>query len=126
MKKAVKIVLVIFATIVISVGIYIGQYIYKTEYRLTDKGEELSPDGKYAVLFQMVGVPDWPFGATTVRVTVYNTENDEKIKVIQDDIHDDGAVLRDCNRNVSWEEDSVIITLMGSEQEDEVYDITLK
>lgn len=125
MKKAVKIVLIIFTTIIISVGIYIGQCVYKIEYRLTDKGEELSPDGKYAVLFQMVGEPDWPFGATTVRVTVRAVENNEKIKVIQTDIQDDGAVLREYNWNVLWEEDDVIITLIGSEQEDKVYEVML-
>ena len=33
-------------------------------------GTENSPDGNYAVIFQMVGNPDWPFGSTAVKITV--------------------------------------------------------
>ena len=49
---------------------FLFHFEYVNEYKLTDTGTEVSPDGKYAVLFQMVGQPDWPFGATSVRVTV--------------------------------------------------------
>ncbi|MBQ3151506.1 MAG: hypothetical protein IJB86_09710 [Clostridia bacterium] len=125
MKKAVKIILSITAAIIVCTSLLCGVMIYKTEYRLTDKGTELSPDGKYSVLFQMVGEPDWPFGATTVRATVTDIETGEKIEVIQTDIHDDGAVLRDYNWEVKWEEDEVEIIFIGSEQEDKGYIVAL-
>lgn len=126
MKKAVKIILCIVLAVVLFVAASVGRTVYITEYRLTDKGTELSPDGKYSVLFQMVGEPDWPFGATTVRVTVKNTETGEEIEVIQTDIHDDGALLRENNWNVEWYEEEVKITLIGSEQNNDVYNIDLR
>ncbi len=126
MKKRIIIIVVsLFLGLAVLASVHIGLSIYKNEYKLTDKGTELSPDGNFAVVFQMVGVPDWPFGSTHVKVTVKDTESNETIKIIDTHIQDDGATLQKDNWYVVWQSDSVEITLKGSEQEDSVYTVQL-
>lgn len=104
----------------------IGWFIYSTQYKLTDTGTEISPDGKYIVVFQMVGEPEWPFGATSVKVTVKETEDNRQLKVIDTSIQDDGAILSEYNWDVVWQSNIVKITLKGSEQEDVIYAVPLQ
>ncbi len=106
-------------------SVHIGLSIYKTEHKLSDKGTELSPDGRFAVVFQMVGVPDWPFGSTHVKVTVKETASNETVEIIDTYVEDDGAALSQDNWYVIWQSGSVEITLKGSEQEDTVYTVQL-
>ncbi len=76
--------------------------------------------------FQMVGNPDWPFGSTTVKITIEETGSKKKLKVIDTSIQDDGGILREYNWDVVWQDDSVKIILKGSEQEDAVHTVMLK
>ncbi len=124
-KKIIIIVVSLLSGLAVLASVHIGLSIYRNEYKLTDKGTELSPDGNFAVVFQMIGVPDWPFGPTHVKVTVKETESNEAIKIIDTYIQDDGATLRKDNWYVVWQSDSVEITLKGSEQEDSVYTVQL-
>lgn len=124
-KKIIIIVVSLFLGLIILGSMHIGLSIYRNEYKLTDKGTELSPNDSFAVVFQMVGVPDWPFGSTHIKVTVKDTKSNETIKIIDTYIQDDGATLRKENWYVVWQSDSVEITLKGSEQEDSVYTIQL-
>lgn len=112
-------------SVVLVFAIFIGLFIFETEYKLTDVGTEASPDGRYEISFQMIGEPAWPFGPTSVKITVCDTKNKRKIKEIKTSISDDGAVLHQSNWSVEWKEKLVLITLKGSEQEDCVYEVDL-
>lgn len=125
MSKFLKGYLVTMGVLFVIIAIFVACNTYATEYKTTDVGTEISEDSRYDVLFQMVGVPDWPFGATTVRVIVRECESGNKIDAFEAKIYDDGATLRDSNWKVIWFSNRVEITLMGSEQEDSVYTIEL-
>ncbi len=115
-KKAVKAVIMI---ILILAGILLGLGLlikYETSWRLSNVGVEESPDGKYIILFQEVGSPDFPFGSSHAKVTVY--DGNKEITSFREDIADDGAVFRPDNYSVEWMEYGVVITFMGSEQGD--------
>lgn len=124
-RKVITAVICSILVVLITIFVGIGYNIYKSEYKLTDSGVEHSPDGKYSVTFQMVGYPQWPFGSTKVRVTVSETDSEKEITVINDEISDDGANLRSENWFVEWLDDTVKITLKGSEQYDKLYTIPL-
>jgi hypothetical protein len=120
-KPLITAVLVIISIIVIA---KIG-FIYQTEFKLTDIISYTSSDKLYKVSFQMVGEPEWPFGPSTARVKVINKANNKTIKDFTVKVHDDGGVLQDINCHVKWSDSSVIITLTGSEQDDDVYIVSL-
>ena len=124
-RKVITAVICSILVVLITISVGIGYNIYKSEYKLTDSGVEHSPDGKYSVTFQMVGYPQWPFGSTKARVTVSETDSEKEITVINDEISDDGANLRSENWFVEWLDDTVKITLKGSEQYDKLYTIPL-
>ena len=125
-KKIIIAVISVLSTIIIFIAVSIGLFVYNTEYKLALAGTENSPDGKYTVIFQMVGNPDWPFGSTAVKVTVKETEGNKIVKVIDTSIDDDGAKLREDNWDVVWQDDSVKIILKGSEHEDAVHTVMLQ
>lgn len=127
MKRKIKIAVVsALSAVIIFVVAGIGWYVYETEYKLTQTATEISPDGKYTANLYMVGCPDWPFGDTTVRVTIKQTGSLKKLEVIEADISDDGRSLNKDNWQVIWQENSVEIILRGCEQRDEIYTVTLK
>lgn len=117
----VKKVLTLICALIVLVGLVIGAFLYTTEYKLYEKGKEYSQDGKYEILFEQVGEPNWPFGATKVKITVTDVEDKEKIQVIETEIQDDGGTLRPENWEVEWNDTSVEIRLKASEQSDELY-----
>lgn len=125
-KKIIIAVISVLSAIVIFVAACIGWFVYNNEYKLTLAGTENSPDGKYAVTFQMVGNPDRPFGSTTVKITLEETGSKKKLKVIDTSIQDDGGILREHNWDVVWQDDSAKIILKGSEQEDAVHTVMLQ
>ena len=99
-------------------------FLYRTEWRLTDRGTEVSPDGRYRILVQEKGEPDFPFGNSHAKVTVYGGDG-EVIQTFLEDIADDGARFDADNYSVEWTSDTAVITLKGSEQEDKVVVIPL-
>ena len=126
MKKKILIAVIsVFSIAVILLVACVAWDEYINKYKLTDTGTETSPDGEYTVAFQMVGQPVWPFGPTSVKITVAQTKSGEKIKVIDTKIQDDGATLHKNNWEVVWKEDAVEIILKGSEQQDAVHTVLL-
>jgi hypothetical protein len=122
-KKKHHLGLIIAGILLLSIGIVIGSFQYVIKYKISDIGTELSEDGSCEILFQMIGEPEFPFGRTKVQVIV--KKDDFVIKKIKTFISDDGAAFREANWDVRWLEEKVIITLHGSEQDDEVYEVGL-
>lgn len=77
-----------------------------------------SPDGEYALVFEQMGDPEWPFGATDIRLTLKN-EKGKVIKRISTQLHDDGANAGEHNvASVQWDDEGVSVVLRASEMED--------
>lgn len=122
MKKLIKFIIL---TPLIYISICILVLVYITEYRITDVANFENPKNNYKVLFQQVGSPDWPFGATTVKVTLLNKKG-RKVESFVKDISDDGATAGERNIDIKWYDKYVEVVLMGGEQEDDVYQIKYK
>jgi hypothetical protein len=105
--------------ILLALLLLTGSYVYVTKYKITDIDSSVSPDGKYEVLFQSVGDPDWPFGHSHARITL--KQDDKTIKQFKLDVANDGGVLHPENWHVSWDDTCVIITISGEEQDDALY-----
>jgi len=78
-----------------------------------------SPDGKYELLFQQVGDPDWPFGHTHARLVLKDEAG--TIAKYSFDIADDGANARSDLCQVTWKATQVEAVISGEEQNDNQY-----
>lgn len=119
MKKWKKIILGFVLTIFVIITLLIGIFIYITKFKLKDISQHINEDKGYCVIFQQIGEPDFPFGATSVKVTLFD-KNNKKIETVKKKIFDDGATASENKIKVEWLEDYVQITLMGSEQNDSI------
>ncbi len=130
MKKEIKIPLIIITSIIsvfliFWIGIIIAwNWPVKTELR--DVANEISPDGKYEAILQQVGDPGWPFGNTSLKITIKNAESNKNIEIIESSVADDGSNLFEKNWEVVWLDTSVNIILRGSEQKDVLHTIELE
>jgi hypothetical protein len=125
MKKAIKIILIIVATIFAILGIFISCWIFITKIKVTNVSEYTNQTNNYTVLFQAVGEPEWPFGRTKVKITLLD-DNKKKIESFNCYISDDGAIAREENIDVKWFENYVEVTISGSEQGDNIYKMYFK
>ena len=71
-KPAVRGILGIVALINIMIVVLAGSFTYTTKYKIHEIADSTSKDGKYVLLFQQVGDPDWPFGHTHARLVLKN------------------------------------------------------
>ena len=77
-----------------------------------------SPDGEHLLVFEQMGDPEWPFGATDVRLTLKN-HNGKIIERVSTQLDDDGANASKHNiASISWKDDAVIVILRASEMND--------
>ncbi|MBP5198634.1 MAG: hypothetical protein J6033_06225, partial [Lachnospiraceae bacterium] len=120
-KKFIKGVGVFFAVIFLLLLIFILCVKYMVSWRLTNVAREVSPDGRYSLLFQEKGEADFPFGSSHGKVTLFDGE--EKVNTFYVDIADDGGAFRPANFKVEWMPAGVIIVFSGSEQADEEVDL---
>ena len=97
-----------------------GCFIYVTEYRLTERQTDTSPDGQYAVQYQNIGEPDWPFGNAHIKVTV--RRGGKVIASFKEDVADDGG---GGQVKTVWNTHEVIVILDGDEQEPSYHYIPL-
>lgn len=115
-KRVFKTLLITFGSIIVIILLFLLLLKYEISWKISNVGREVSPDGRYSVLFQSVGEADWPFGYSHAKVTVYDGK--KKIKSFREDIADDGAAFREDNYSVSWMLYGLVITFKGSEQGD--------
>lgn len=115
-----KILIIAFVIVTFLFPVLLGLFIIHMRSmessRLTDVGTEISPDGKYRIVFQAVGSADFPFGSSHAKATLY--DGNVEILSFNEDIADDGAAFRTDNYCVEWLPYGVVITFMGSEQPD--------
>ena len=69
---------------------------------------------------QATSSPDWPFGSQDGRI-VLKDNNNKKISSVDFVLSNDGKSMCESNWKVDWNEESVIVTIMGEEQKDAIY-----
>lgn len=113
-----KIILFIF----IILGIFISWFVYVTEIRATNISQYVNPTNNYTILFQEVGEPEFPFGKTDVKITLLSDKK-KKVDTITTYIKDDGGHAKEENISIKWFENYVEVTLLGSEQQNDIHKI---
>ena len=118
-KPTVRVILGTLAFFNILIMIIAGSFTYTTRYKIHDVASYTSPDGKYELLFQQVGDPDWPFGHTHARLVL----KDEAGIIVKHsfDIADDGANASSDLCQVTWKAAKVEAVISGKEQNDNQY-----
>lgn len=117
MRKVMKFVLGFVAAIFIIIAVLWGSFVYVSDYKITEVDSSASPDGTYELVLQAVGEADFPFGAASGRLVLY--EGKSRISKADFELRDDGGSIRSSIWEVTWHEDSVEVILSGDEQFDE-------
>lgn len=129
MGKTGKIILIILS---ITIALLIGAYIFivafwNGAFNFMLPNEIVtynSPDGEYSLVFEQTGDPEWPFGATDVRLTLKD-RNGKIIERVSTQLNDDGANASEHNiASISWNDDAVIVILRASEMKDKEVSIS--
>ena len=118
-KPTVRVILGMLAFFNILIMILAGSFTYTTRYKIHDVASYASPDGKYELLFQQVGDPDWPFGRTHARLVL--KDETETITEYPFDIATDGANASSDLCQVTWKATQVEAVISGEEQNDNRY-----
>ena len=117
MKKTLKFVLGFVAVVFIILAVFLGSFVYVSDYKITKVDTSVSPDGTYELVLQAVGEADFPFGSASGRLVLY--EGKSRISKADFELWDDGRNIRSSIWEVTWHEDSVEVILSGDEQFDE-------
>ena len=115
-KSAVRGILGIVAAINIMIVVLAGSFTYVTRYKIHEVAYSTSQDGKYVLLFQQVGDPDWPFGHTHARLIL--KEESRTIVKYSFDVANDGANVHSDSWQVTWKDTCVEVVISGEEQND--------
>lgn len=116
MKKSLKIILYIIGIIIFIVLLFWLSISYITNDKKTTCDTSISKDGKYTLLLQMIGEPDWPFGSISGRLVL--KKGKDKISQTDFELRNDGGNINSNCWKVTWYEDYVEIILSGKEQFD--------
>ena len=125
--KKKRIIIVVVTVIVVGlVAIFAMDSITSAKNQEITKLDEItSPDNNYLIVINQVGYPI-SFDSHNVKIQLIDNKTNEEIKVIEEDISNDGKNLTSDNCEVEWFEEDVVITLIGEEQNDEEFKIQLK
>ena len=116
-KTIIKFVLGFVAVVFIILAVFLGSFVYVSDYKITKVDTSVSPDGTYELVLQAVGEAEWPFGSASGRLVLY--EGKSRISKADFELFDDGRSIRSSIWEVTWQEDSVEVILSGDEQFDE-------
>ena len=103
--------------LLVSIGKFLLCFIYETKYKKADRDTSFSPDGKYELILQEVGEPDWPFGDGRGQVVL--KQDKKTISQTAFELSNDGKRINSYCWKVTWNDDYVEIILSGEEQSDE-------
>lgn len=101
----------------LAVLLTIGVFRWKTEWRRTVADSSVSPDGVYSVELVAVGEADFPFGPA--RGELRMKQGNRRLGSMPFTLHDDGGCVRKDCWSVEWSGSTALVTIHGSEQEDE-------
>ena len=125
-KKRIIIAIVIVIVMAIVAIFAIDSAVTSAKKQEITKLDEISsPDNKYLIVINQIGYPE-SFGLHNVKIQFIITKTNEEIKVIEENISNDGKNLTSENWEVEWLKEEVVITLIGEEQNNEEFKIQLK
>ena len=126
-EKKKRIIIIVVTVIVVGlVAIFAMDSITSAKNQEITKLDEItSPDNNYLIVINQVGYPI-SFDSHNVKIQLIDNKTNEEIKVIEEDISNDGKNLTSDNWEVEWFEEDVVITLIGEEQNNEEFKIQLK
>lgn len=116
MKKGLKIILYIIGIIIFIALLFWLSISYITNDKKITCDTSISKDGKYTLLLQMIGEPDWPFDSVSGRLVL--KKGKDKISQTDFELRNDGGNINSNCWKVTWYEDYVEIILSGKEQFD--------
>lgn len=131
MSKALKIVLIVFAVLVVLALIcfVLGVLAFGGAFDALDPHEVAtfdSPDGQYKLVMEQLGAPAWSFGPAKVRLIV-RTADGKKLASVMSEVYNDGADAFPGNvTHIEWQSGSVVVTLGMMETPDKDVTITWK
>lgn len=119
-KKLILLTLTITVVLIIGACLFIGA-LWSGAFNFMLPNEIAtyhSPNEEYSLVFEQMGSPEWPFGATDVRLTL-KEHSGKTVERISTQIYDDGANASEYNIvSVCWNDDAVVVILRGSEMQD--------
>lgn len=118
-KPAVRGILGMVVVINILIIILAVSFTYVTGYKIHEVASSTSPDGKYELLFQQVGDPEWPFGYTHAKLVL--KDDSGTIAKYPFDVANDGANVYSDLWQVTWKDTCVEAVISGEEQNDNRY-----
>ena len=126
-EKKKRIIIAIVTVVVIAIIAIIAMNLVTSAKKaeLTKLDEITSPDNNYLIVINQVGYPI-SFDSHNVKIQLIDNKTIEEIKVIEEDISNDGKNLTSDNWEVEWLEEDVVITLIGEQQNNEEFKIQLK
>ncbi len=126
-EKKKRIIIAIVTVVVIAIIAIIAMNLATSakNQEITKLDEITSPDNNYLIVINQVGYPI-SFDSHNVKIQLIDNKTNEEIKVIEEDISNDGKNLTSYNWEVEWFEEDVVITLFGEEQNNEEFKIQLK
>ena len=126
-EKKKRIIIAIVTVVVIAIIAIIAMNLATSakNQEITKLDEITSPDNNYLIVINQVGYPI-SFDSHNVKIQLIDNKTNEEIKVIEEDISNDGKSLTTENWKVEWFEEDVVITLIGEEQNNEECKIQLK
>ena len=126
-EKKKRIIIAIVTVVVIAIIAIIAMNLATSakNQEITKLDEITSPDNNYLIVINQVGYPI-SFDSHNVKIQLIDNKTNEEIKVIEEDIRNDGKSLTSENWEVEWFEEDVVITLIGEEQNNEEFKIQLK
>lgn len=119
MKKFLKIMLYIMGSMIAIIVVFWLCISYTANYKKTICDTSVSSDGKYELVLQAIGEPDWPFGSASGRLVL--KEGKEEVSQTDFELSNDGGNISSSCWEVTWYEDYVEIILSGEEQADEQF-----
>lgn len=122
MKASQKRLIYVLAAVSVLAVLAFFLFQWKLSGKETEVFTSASPDGSRTLIVYQVGDPDWPFGATHCRACLLREDTCEQ--TVEFSIKDDGANARETNFSAAWGESEVLLTAMGTEQENAVYPLS--
>lgn len=74
---------------------------------------------QYIIELKATSSPDFPFGSQDGRIVL--KDNKKTISSIDFELRNDGKGMDAYNWKVDWKDDRVMVTIIGEEQQDELY-----
>lgn len=108
--------IIVFISIIVFV--VIGIYAMKILDHVPQKIDS-QIKGEYTIKLYSTSSPVWPFGPQDCRIVL--TRNNKNISIIDFELRNDGKSMNEHNWKVNWENDKVMVTIIGEEQKDEIY-----